>query len=215
MNKFTNMFTSIVMDDWNLDGIHTGYWHKVPWTLHPNKLCSEIFVMDDWRLDENALCEWRFLQPISICLGMAFGLSQFHGHGSWLVCEVALSGVSYSLHFKIKVTFGHKLRHEIKVTCGEISLKLHQTNWNVARINVNAVVDELPSQIIDYTCLTIDIWTRRHRHTSTQFYALQHHLPKVAGFQWNWRQKLSTLLGTPVACRKVLSESYTTHTILC
>ena len=159
MNKFTNMFTSIVMDDWNLDGIHTGYWHKVPWTLHPNKLCTEIFVMDDWRLDENALCEWRFLQPISICLGMAFGLSQFHGHGSWLVCEVALSGVSYSLHFKIKVTFGHKLRHEIKVTCGEISLKLHQTNWNVARINVNAVVDELPSQIIDYTCLTIDIWT--------------------------------------------------------
>jgi hypothetical protein len=66
---------------------------------------------------------------------------------------------TYSLCFKIKVTFGHKLRYEIKVTCTEISLKLPQTNWNVARINVNVVVDELPSRIIDYTCLIIDIWT--------------------------------------------------------
>ena len=31
---------------------------------------------------------------------------------------------------KIKVTFGHKLRYEIKVTFGEISHKLRQTNWN-------------------------------------------------------------------------------------
>ena len=53
----------------------------------------------------------------------------------------------YSLCFKIKVTFGHKLRYEIKVTFGEISLKLCQTNWNVAKNNVNVVVDELPSQI--------------------------------------------------------------------
>jgi hypothetical protein len=67
----------------------------------------------------------------------------------------------YSLCFKIKVTFGHKLRYEIKVMFGEISLKLRQTNWNVARNNVNVVVDELPSQITHYTCSTIDIWTRR------------------------------------------------------
>ena len=53
----------------------------------------------------------------------------------------------YSLNFKIKVTFGHKLRYEIKVTFGEISLKLHQTNQSVAKNNVNVVVDELPSQI--------------------------------------------------------------------
>jgi hypothetical protein len=39
--------------------------------------------------------------------------------------------------------FGHKQRYEIKVTFGEISLKLRQTNWNVARDNVNVVVDEL------------------------------------------------------------------------
>jgi hypothetical protein len=52
------------------------------------------------------------------------------------------------------------LRYEIKVTFVEISLKLRQTNWNVARNNViSVVVDELPSQIIVYTCLTIDIWT--------------------------------------------------------
>jgi hypothetical protein len=35
----------------------------------------------------------------------------------------------------------------MKVTFGEISLKLHQTNRNVARNNVNDVADELPSQI--------------------------------------------------------------------
>jgi hypothetical protein len=39
--------------------------------------------------------------------------------------------------------------------CGEISLKLCQMNWNVAMINVIVVVDELPSQITDYTCLTL------------------------------------------------------------
>ena len=42
---------------------------------------------------------------------------------------------------------------------GEISLKLHQMNWNVARNNVDVVADELPSQITVYTCLAIDIWT--------------------------------------------------------
>jgi hypothetical protein len=73
----------------------------------------------------------------------------------------------YSLHLKIKVMFGHKLSYKIKVTCGEFSLKLRQTNWNVARIIVNVVVDEPSSQITYYTYLTIDIWTRRHRRTST------------------------------------------------
>ena len=59
------------------------------------------------------------------------------------------------------------MRYEIKVAFGEISLKFCQTNWNVAINNVNVVVDELPSQIKVYTCLTIDIWIRRHRRTST------------------------------------------------
>jgi hypothetical protein len=65
----------------------------------------------------------------------------------------------YSLRFKIKVTFGQNLRYAINFTFGEISLKLRQTNWNVAINNVNVVADELPSQITMYTCLTIDIWT--------------------------------------------------------
>jgi hypothetical protein len=65
------------------------------------------------------------------------------------------------------------LRYEIKATFGEISLKLCQTNWDVAINNVNVVADELPSQITVYICLTIDIWTRRHRHTSTQFGAIR------------------------------------------
>jgi hypothetical protein len=80
----------------------------------------------------------------------------------------------------MKVTFGHKLRYEIKVKFGEISLKLRQTNWNVAINNVNVVVDELSSQMTVYTCLTIDIWTRR---TSTRFHALRCHPPKMEGFQ--------------------------------
>jgi hypothetical protein len=42
--------------------------------------------------------------------------------------------------------FGHNLRYETKGTFGEISLKLRQTNWNVARNNVNVVADELPRQ---------------------------------------------------------------------
>jgi hypothetical protein len=54
---------------------------------------------------------------------------------------------------------GHKLCYEVKVVFGEISLKLHQTNWIVVRNNVNVVVGELPSHITTYTCLTFDIWT--------------------------------------------------------
>jgi hypothetical protein len=90
---------------------------------------------------------------------------------------------SYSLCFKIKFTFGHKLRYEIKSTFGEISLKLRQTNWNVAKCNVNVVVDDLPSQITIYTCLTIDIWMRWRQRTSTRFYALRCHPPKITSFQ--------------------------------
>jgi hypothetical protein len=117
--------------------------------------------------------------------------------------------------FKIKVTFGHKLRYEIKGAFGEIYLKLRQTNWNVARNYVNVVSNELPGQIIHYTCLIIDIWTRWRRHTSTRFYALRCHLPKMAGFQWNWRQKFSTLSWTPLARREALRESYATHVVSC
>ena len=63
--------------------------------------------------------------------------------------------------FQIKVAFGQKIRYEIKVTFGEISLKLCQTNWNVTIYNVKVVANELPSQLGVYTCLTIGIWTRR------------------------------------------------------
>jgi hypothetical protein len=52
----------------------------------------------------------------------------------------------YSLRFKTKVMFGHNLRSETKGTFGEISLKLRQTNRNVAINDVNVVADELPIQ---------------------------------------------------------------------
>jgi len=90
---------------------------------------------------------------------------------------------TYSLRFQIKVTFGHKMRYKIRVTFGETSLKLYQTNWNVARFIVNVVADELPRQITVYTYLTIDIWTRHRRRTSTRFYVLRCHPPKMTGFQ--------------------------------
>ena len=90
--------------------------------------------------------------------------------------------MNYPLHFRIKVTFGQEMCYEIKVTFGEVSLKLHQTNWNVAQNNVS-VVDELQSQITNCTCLTFDIWTQRRRRTSTRFYALWCHPPKMVGFQ--------------------------------
>jgi hypothetical protein len=121
----------------------------------------------------------------------------------------------YLLCFIIKVTFGHKLRYEIKCTFGEISLKLCQTNWNVAINNINVVVDGLPSQITTYTCSTIGIWTWRHQCTSTHVYALWCHSPKMAGFQWKGRQRLSTLLWTPPTRWKGLSESYPTHVVSC
>jgi hypothetical protein len=78
--------------------------------------------------------------------------------------------------------FGHKLHYERKDAFREISLKLPQTNWNVVIINVNVVVDELPGQITVYTCLTIDMWTRWRRRTSTRFSALWCHPPKMASF---------------------------------
>ena len=83
--------------------------------------------------------------------------------------------------FQNKSYVWHKLRYEIKVTFGEISLKLRQTNWNVARNNVNVVADELSSQIIVYTCLIIDIWTWWRRHTSTRFYVWDQSVSIVNG----------------------------------
>ena len=123
--------------------------------------------------------------------------------------------VMYFLCFKIKVTFGHKFCYEIKVTFGEISLKLHQTNWNIAKINLNVVVDELSNQITVYTCLIFSIWTQWRRRRSTRLCALRCHPHKMVGFQTNWRQKLSTFLWTPLACRKALSKNYAMYTISC
>ena len=144
--------------------------------------------------------------------------------GTRIIVALALSTASgfvgscaefttHSLRFKTKVMFGHKLRYEIKVTFGEISLKLRQTNWTIVRNNVLVVADELPSQMTVYICLTIDIWTRRRQHTSTRFYVLRCHPPKMAGFQWNWRQEFLALLCTPLGRRKLPSESYAMHTV--
>jgi hypothetical protein len=80
--------------------------------------------------------------------------------------------LGHKLHYEIKVTFGHKLHYAIKVMLGEIFLKLRQTSWDVAKNNVNVVADKLPRQITFNTCLTIEIWTRRHQRTSMWFYAV-------------------------------------------
>jgi hypothetical protein len=38
---------------------------------------------------------------------LSFGLSQFHGHGSWLVCEVALKPRPLCLHYGLKPIGGY------------------------------------------------------------------------------------------------------------
>jgi hypothetical protein len=129
------------------------------------------------------------------------------------LCEFSFDHhlVSYSLRFKIKVTFRHRLRYEIKVTFGEISPKLRQTNWNVAINNVNVVVDELPSQISIYTCLTTSNWTRRCRCTSTWFGAIR---PKWQASSELVPKKFDFNMDT-LARWKALSESYAIHVVLC
>jgi hypothetical protein len=75
-----------------------------------------------------------------------------------LANHLIYSSLSYSLRFKTKVTFGHNLRYETKGTFGEISLKLRQTNWNVAKNNVNVVADGLPSQSYNNLHLFNDLY---------------------------------------------------------
>ena len=105
--------------------------------------------------------------------------------------------------------FGHKLRYEIKDTFGEISFKLRQTNWNVAIINANVVVDELPSELTIYNCLTIDIWTQRRRCTSTRFYALQCHMWPLTRTCFNNGSLLSEV--EEVLCENPSSDSKYVH----
>jgi hypothetical protein len=45
------------------------------------------------------------------------------------------------------------VRYETKGTLGEISLKLRQTNWNVAINNVNVVADELQVNQVTITLI--------------------------------------------------------------
>ena len=56
-------------------------------------------------------CTWPHYMILEVCWDclwtLSFGLSQFHGHGSWLVCEVPLSRrnqLSYSKLNKLKIT---------------------------------------------------------------------------------------------------------------
>ena len=91
-------------------------------------------------------------------------------------------------------------------------LKLSQTNWNVAKNNVNVVVGELQSQIIVYTCLIIDIWTQR---TSMRFYALSMPSAHIGGVPVNLVPKVFDFFMASLARRKALSESYATYKISC
>ena len=123
-----------------------------------------------------------------------------------LPCKNTIGKTSkcYSLRFKTKVTFGEislsqTLSNELKCCHNQCKCCC----WWTTKPNKS------------FTCLIIDIWTWRCRRTSTRFYALRCHLPKLASFQWNWRQKFSTLLWTPLARRKALNESCATHAVSC
>ena len=99
--------------------------------------------------------------------------------------------------------------YEIKVMFGEIFPKLCQMNWNIARNNVDVVVDELSSQITIYTCLKFDIWTWHRQRTSTWFGVICQ----------KWRAstemvpKYFDFIMTPLAHREALSESYATYIV--
>jgi hypothetical protein len=149
---------------------HKGVSHLSSWRSYPiGSSFSSFFILHSPILHSLRRCD----NPNAIRVTCIILPSQIH---------IILSVVCYSLHINIKyVTFGHKLPYEIKITFGEISHKLCQTNSNVARNNVSVVADELPSRITIYTCLTIDIWTWRRRHTSPWFYAHWCHPPKLGG----------------------------------
>ena len=58
---------------------------------------------------------WPHYVILEVCWGglwtLSFGLSQFHGHGSWLVCEVALGWrdqVGHDLHPTINSAVFHR-----------------------------------------------------------------------------------------------------------
>ena len=87
-----------------------------------------VEVAFDWGHDHTwlhttleGLCPHYMILEVSWDGGLwtlSFGLSQFHGHNSWLVCEVALSsketmGPSHCWNFFIRVvTFPH-----LKISC--------------------------------------------------------------------------------------------------
>ena len=103
---------------------------SLSWNLSGELRCS-LFIQARWGL----LFPRAPKQLDHEHVGMFVDMPSMGPHEDW-------NEHSYSLRFKIKVTFGHKLRYELKVAFGELSLKLRQTNWNVARNNVNVVVDE-------------------------------------------------------------------------
>ena len=184
----SSYFVALRCDDQKATlALRRGSWSHQPAQTPP----VGIFGCNVWKVMSQHL--FLNVMPNNYTVGGKQKVWCDHGmkHDTWSKCskfiKIWLSScyslTTYSLRFKIKVMFGHKQRYEIKVTFSEISLKLRQTNWNVARNNVNVVADELLSQITIWTCLIIDIWTRRCRRTSTRFYALLCHPPKMADFQ--------------------------------
>ena len=59
---------------------------------------------------------WPHYMILKVCWDdglwtLSFGLSQFHGHGSWLVCEVALSDVRHMSMTPWGAVFGETFGH--------------------------------------------------------------------------------------------------------
>ena len=89
-----------------------------------------------------------------------------------------------------------------------LPIKLTQQNLYVAFANLRWSIKKYQT--------AVNSWIQRRRRTSMQFHALRCHSPKMAGFQWNRRQKFSTLPWTPLALWKTPSESYAAmHAISC
>ena len=166
--------------------------------------------MRKWNAQNDCACGWA---PFNLKYTYLSHKKSFH-LGPSLCIEFHLS--YYSFHFKIKVVFGHKPRCKPKVTFGEISLKLCQTKWNVARnqckccwwwtIESNNSLNLFNDWYLDSTAST---------HINAVLCALVPSARKWRASIENWRQKFLTLLWTPLARQKALNESYAMHAILC
>ena len=68
---------------------------------------------------------------------LSFGLSQFHGHGSWLVCEVAVIHNQHYIHILYKLVTNLQMYDRGTWVCNEIpAIRWYGIDFKVRRANI-------------------------------------------------------------------------------